>query len=149
MSEPLKIVNGLVVWSGNQIKLADSVIQREANFDLDRACRVIVSDRVSIRDKVLAYLSIFPLLIAKSGEDDIPMGPTLEVVSMGIDLTNRGQTLRLRSDKPLAICLDRDKEGIVQFVLFNQDKIILKVVGVYLNIEMPPPSPDCGSCDLM
>ena len=148
MSDPIRIIDGQIIWPGNQIKLADSVIQREANFDLDKACGIIVSDRVSIRQKVLAYLSIFPLLIAKVGEEYIGTGPTFEIMNMGIDLTNRGHTLLIKSDKPISICLDRDKEGVVQFVLFNQDKVILKVQGVYLQIEMPAP-PDCGECEWM
>jgi 3-methyladenine DNA glycosylase Mpg len=142
----IKIIGGRVVWPQNGVKLADSVIQREAMLGLDEACHVIISDQVSVRTKVLAYLSIFPLLIGKVGDEDVPEGPTLTCESVGINLTHRGHTLCLKSNKQLAICLDRDKEGTVAFVLYNPDKIVLKVQGVYLQIEMPAP-PDCANCD--
>jgi len=147
MADTISVQEGQVIWSGNGVRLADSVIQREANFSLDRALANIYYSEASIRGTVLAYLSIFPLLIKKAEGDGQGVGPTMEVLCAGHNVHCDGHVLWLRSDMPITVGVQPGKEELVSFVLATPDRLIVRRGSVYLNIKLVPP-PDCANCEL-
>lgn len=145
MIDTMRIVNGMVTWLQNGIRFADSVIEREATFSLDRAVVNIYSSNVGMRDLALAYLSIFPLLIKKAEDDGRGAGPSLEILCAGHDVHCDGHVLWLRSDVPITVCMQPGKEELISFVLAAPDRLIVRRGSIYLNIQMP--SPNCVNCD--